>query len=179
MVMPDVRLPDRLPLTADEFERMPPVEGLRIELSEGNLDVAAAAQMHWHSMIMRRVANFLEAGGQVVSTEVGVVLARSTVREPDVSRFRPGVYPGPRVSQFAATDFDLVVEIISPESQKRDRLIKPVQYAEAGIPEMWLVDEHPENPMDAMVGVYELTPSQSYKLVRTVALSSLTAESAA
>jgi Uma2 family endonuclease len=179
MVMPDVRLPDRLPLTADEFERMPPVEGLRIELSEGNLDVAAAAQMAWHSLVTHEITNCLGTGGRAALAQIGLVLTRRTVREPDVSRFRPGVSPGPRVSQFAAMDVDLVVEVISPESQKRDRLVKPVEYAEAGIPEMWLVDEHPENPMDAMIGVYELGPSQSYKLVRTVALSSLTAESEA
>jgi Uma2 family endonuclease len=169
-------LPTRLPLTADQFARIPPVEGLRIELSDGNLDLGASAQSAWHSATRQRVASLFEAAGRTATTGIGVVLGARTVREPDVSRFRLGVCPALRSSQFPARDVDLVVEVVSLESAKRDRLVKPVEYAEAGVPELWLVDEPIE---DAMVSIYELTPSQSYKLVRTVALSSLTAESEA
>src|SRR5256885_10906500 len=107
-------------MTAEEFERMPPVEGLRIELCEGNLDVAAAAQMAWHSWIGRKIANMLADAGRVVTAETGVVLAPRTVRAPDVTRFRPGVHVEPRRSQFQPSEIDLVVEIVSPESQRRD-----------------------------------------------------------
>jgi Uma2 family endonuclease len=163
----------RLPLTAEEFERMPPVEGLRIELWEGNLDVAAAAQMRWHALVMRRIGALFEATGREVSYETGVVLTERTVREPDVSRFRAGVFPGYQRSQFPAMDVDLVVEVISAESQTRDRVLKPHEYAAAGIPEFWLVEEHPEDESDGMVNIHELTDTGSYDLVRSVSLSYL------
>jgi len=36
---------------------------------------------------------------------------------------------------------DLVVEVVSPESEVRDRRQKFLEYQEAGIPEYWLIDE--------------------------------------
>lgn len=40
---------------------------------------------------------------------------------------------------------DLVVEVISDSSEKKDRLRLPPLYAKAGVPELWLVDvRHPE-----------------------------------
>ena len=35
---------------------------------------------------------------------------------------------------------DLVIEIVSPESMQRDRLVKRAEYEAAGIPEYWLID---------------------------------------
>jgi Uma2 family endonuclease len=63
----------------------------------------------------------------------------SSGREPDlifvaqdhVDRIRETFLDGPA---------DLVVEITSPESMRRDRGDKFVEYEEAGIPEYWLID---------------------------------------
>ena len=46
---------------------------------------------------------------------------------------------------------DLVVEVISPSSPMRDRLVKRDLYAEAGIPEYWIVD-----PEDEAIEVFRL-----------------------
>jgi Uma2 family endonuclease len=173
--MTTVEMP-RLPMTAEEFERMPPVEGLRIELWEGNLDVSAAAQMRWHAMVMHDIGDLFKKTGRQLSYETGVVLTRRTVREPDVSRFRPGVFPRLRQSQWPADDVDCVVEVVSPESDKRDRVIKPDEYAAAGIPEYWLVEEHPTDEADAVVNIHKLTDAGSYTLVRSVHLSTLQKE---
>jgi Uma2 family endonuclease len=35
---------------------------------------------------------------------------------------------------------DIVVEVLSPESEQRDRSIKFVEYEAGGVPEYWLVD---------------------------------------
>jgi Uma2 family endonuclease len=171
-----LELPFRLPLTAEDFEWIPPIEGMRVELWEGNLDLSAAAQMAWHSFVMRRIANMLEAAGRDVSTGTGAVLAPRTVRVPDVSRFRPGVRPEMHRSQFDAADVDLVVEIVSPESERRDRVIKPDEYSNARIREFWLVESDPDDDRDALINIYQLTPRNSYTLVDTVTLSKLESE---
>jgi len=172
--MSTMELP-RLPMTAEEFERLPEVEGWRMELWEGNLDVAAAAQIAWHSSTAWQVAAVLKAGQQVVHMEVGIVLGPRTVRAPDVTRFRPGLHPNINKSQFPAADVDLVVEIISPESAQRDRNVKPEEYARAGIPELWLIERHPDEA-DAMVNIFRLGPSAVYLPTRSVALSDLPKE---
>jgi Uma2 family endonuclease len=176
MTVLDMDMPPHLPMTAEEFEELPSVKGWRIELWEGNLDVASAAQMAWHSITMRTIANILAAEGRAVVSDVGVVLAPRTVRAPDVMRFRLGVRPDPLRSQFPVADVDLVVEIISPESIKRDRLVKPEEYATAGIAEFWLVEQDPADLDDAVINIHHLTPQRIYVLTRTARLSALEQE---
>jgi Uma2 family endonuclease len=174
-IVPSLDIPFGLPLTAAQFEQVPWVEGLRIELWEGNLDVSASAQAAWHGLIKHRIVNLASPQG---NSGIGIVLTEWTVREPDVVRFRADVRPALRSAQFPATDVDLVVEVISPESEKRDRNIKPKEYAGAGIPEFWLVEEHADDEADAVVNVHRLDNGR-YTLVRSVDLSVLEREPAA
>jgi len=50
----------------------------------------------------------------------------------------------------------LAIEVVSPESEDRDRLLKPVRCAQAGIPHFWRVEESDGQPV---VYVYELDPA--------------------
>jgi Uma2 family endonuclease len=54
---------------------------------------------------------------------------------------------------------DLVVEIISPESDERDRGEKFIEYEAAGVREYWLIDPLREEAM-----FYQLTPQGRYRL---------------
>jgi Uma2 family endonuclease len=149
-------LPD-LPMTADDFAAMAPVRGVRIELNEGTLEVAAAAQQAWHSTVARRIAALIEREGRTALTEAGVVLNPRKVRIPDVVRFIAGVVPDDFASQFAADQIDLVVEVVSPESRFRDQEVKPAEYRTAGIAEMWIVTPHQipgEATNDALVTIH-------------------------
>jgi Uma2 family endonuclease len=47
----------------------------------------------------------------------------------------------------------LAVEIISPGSRNVDTHLKPVEYAEAGIPHYWLVDLDPPAPTVTVFGL--------------------------
>src|SRR2546430_6628108 len=174
--MPTLDLPFGLPLTAEQFEKLGCVEGLRIELWDGNLDVSASAQVAWHGLVKHRIADLFEADGQTVSTGIGVALSDRTVREPDVTRFRRGASPSLQQSQFPVADVDLVVEVVTPESDKRDRVIKPDEYAAAGVPEFLPVEEDPEDEADAVINIYRLAESGAYALVRSVDLSVLQKE---
>ena len=78
--------------------------------------------------------------GKLLSSPFLVHLpARPSGREPDLcyvttehlDRLRPTYFVGPP---------DLVVEIISPESDARDRGDKFVEYEASGVPEYWLID---------------------------------------
>ena len=58
------------------------------------------------------------------------------------------------------TGADLVVEVVSPDDPSRDTQDKRLDYAEAGIPEYWIV-----NPLDETVTVLVLwgPPSSPWK----------------
>ena len=55
-----------------------------------------------------------------------------------------------------------MVEVLSPSSRRYDRLLKFGRYAEAGIPQYWIID--PERPS---VEVYDLDEQGEYRLVAT------------
>jgi Uma2 family endonuclease len=110
-----LELPGALPLTAEQFVAVPVVEGVRMELEEGNLVVMASAQMAWHSLAAQRIANwFNEREAVVTLREVGVVVGPRSVPAPDVTVFRKPVTELRR-SQFPAEDVQCVVEVVSPE----------------------------------------------------------------
>lgn len=79
--------------------------------------------------------------GQVLPGPVELRLARSA-REPDlvfVATANLGRLSDLKIEGYA----DLVVEVISPDSVRRDRVAKLAEYAAAGIPEYWIFDPRP------------------------------------
>ncbi|MFJ8335545.1 Uma2 family endonuclease [Streptomyces sp. NPDC094437] len=99
-----------------------------------------------------------------VRREMTVILDSRNGPEPDVSVIRAEAVTGLDQTRFQAADVLLAVEVVSPDSEARDRNTKPGKYAAAGIPNFWLVemagaDQHP------VVRVYELDPlSKKYAL---------------
>ena len=55
---------------------------------------------------------------------------------------------------------DLCFEIVSPESQSRDRRVKYLEYEKAGVREYWIVD-----PPSMTIEAYSLGSSQIYELI--------------
>jgi Uma2 family endonuclease len=56
---------------------------------------------------------------------------------------------------------DMVLEVVSPSSVRKDTVVLPKQYRRAGIPEFWLVD-----PRDGLTfHIFRLTPA-GYRAVR-------------
>ncbi|GAU68644.1 FHA domain-containing protein [Streptomyces sp. NBRC 110611] len=86
-----------------------------------------------------------------------VVLDERNGPEPDVSVIRADAVTGPDPTSFQAKDVLLAVEVVSPESESRDRTAKPWKFAAAGIPNFWRVemDRADKRPV---VHVYELDP---------------------
>ncbi|WP_431963711.1 Uma2 family endonuclease [Nocardia sp. bgisy134] len=59
---------------------------------------------------------------------------------------------------YFADDLALAVEVVSPDSEERDRETKPFKYAKAGIPHYWRVEQ---GDGTVVVYVYELDPATS------------------
>lgn len=114
----------------------------RCELLYGRLLVTPAPTLR-HAEVVARLAIEIGGyadrnGGRVAVSPVDVVLAEHSVVQPDViwiSPARNGI-AGTRVEGAP----DLVVEVLSPSTTGRDRGEKLRLYAEAGVPEYWLVD---------------------------------------
>ena len=80
-------------------------------------------------------------GGIVLFSPLRVQVRSGKYREPDLVLLLHA--NDPRRQNRYWLGADLVVEIVSPDDPDRDTVAKRADYAEAGIPEYWIVD--PEN----------------------------------
>ncbi|MFI7403360.1 Uma2 family endonuclease [Streptomyces sp. NPDC049541] len=162
-------------MTAERAEqtgwRMPPLDGYTVddlltlpdlpphtELIDGSL-VLVSPQRYFHFAAIDLLVTGLRRtmpSDLKVAREMTVVLDRRNGPEPDVSVIKAAAKKGLTQTYFEGKDVVLAVEVISPESEARDRLTKTHKYAAAGIQHYWLVemsgpDDHP------VVEVFELS----------------------
>jgi Uma2 family endonuclease len=88
-------------------------------------------------------------GGKVRFAPLRLMVHRGKFREPDILFIRDANDPRRQNDYWRGAD--LVVEIVSPDNPARDLEDKPRDYAEAGIPEYWIV-----NPLDDTITVLTL-----------------------
>ncbi len=77
-------------------------------------------------------------GGVVVFSALRLRVREGMFREPDLLLLRER--SDPRCQDRYWLGADLVVEVVSPDRPERDLVDKRIDYAEAGIPEYWVVD---------------------------------------
>ena len=77
-------------------------------------------------------------GGVVMVSALRMRIRAGKFREPDLLLLRDR--SDPRCGDRYWEGADLVVEVVSPDDPDRDLLEKRADYAEAGIPEYWIVD---------------------------------------
>jgi Uma2 family endonuclease len=124
------------------------------ELIDGALVFMMAPQRRWHSRFLTRLTWALQdqaPRGIEIEREITVRLDARNRPEPDVV-----ITSAPFAEDetwLAPQDVLLVVEAESPESETRDRTVKPRKYAEAGIRHYWRVEKENGKPV---VHVYEL-----------------------
>ena len=135
--------PARKHYTWNDYVQLPD-DGQRYEIIDGELFVTAAP-IYGHQYTAGKLYLLLvgwsaeHAPGDVVFAPVDVVLAADTVVQPDliwISKERIREIVGDRVTGIP----DLVVEILSPSTARRDRHKKSEVYARFGAREYWLVD---------------------------------------
>jgi Uma2 family endonuclease len=131
--------------TYEDYLRLPD-DGQRYEVIRGFLYVTAAPT-HSHQFAVLRLGVLLSRF--VFDPGLGIVLtAPVDVRlpgriadpvEPDVVVFKKGNEPHPEESFFRGVP-DLVAEVLSRSTRRRDQTTKLEAYRDAGIPEYWIVD---------------------------------------
>jgi Uma2 family endonuclease len=103
---------------------------------------ASTEHQRLHGFLYRLIAAYVEARrlGEVLWAPFLMRLAtRPSGREPDII-FVAGEHADRLKETYLDGPADLVVEIVSPDSDARDRGDKFVEYEAAGIPEYWLID---------------------------------------
>ena len=157
--------------------RMPPMDGYTVddlltmpdlpphtELIDGSL-VIVSPQRNFHADVIDLLVSGLRRSVPKkfrVKREMTVVLDRRNGPEPDVSVVLADAVRGPDQTSYQAQDVLLAVEVVSPDSESRDRTTKPQKYAAAGIANFWRVEREGANG-SPLVHVYELDPlTKSY-----------------
>jgi Uma2 family endonuclease len=137
----------------------------RTELIDGGL-VHTSPQQLFHMLAVTVLAQGLRGDCPPdvrVREFMSVTLTPRTRVVPDMVLVLAASESTTAMTGYAAADVRLVVEVVSPESQVRDRERKPELYAHAGVRHFWRVEEESGQPV---VHVYELDPAtKSYGLV--------------
>ncbi|MFF9507095.1 Uma2 family endonuclease [Streptomyces sp. NPDC014724] len=140
--------------TVDDFFTLdlPP----HTELIDGSL-VFVSPQRNFHTLAMYLLEQGLRQHvpeALRVRREMAVVLGKRNVPEPDLVVVKADGVGGPRQTRYEAADVLLAVEVVSPDSEDRDRDTKPHKYAAAGIPHFWRVEMSGEHDQP-VVWTYE------------------------
>ena len=148
---------DRLPpgpLTYEDYVELPD-DGRQYEILDGELFVSPAPVPR-HQGVSRNLLIILGTFikdrklGTIFDAPIDLILAPTTIAQPDLVFIRAGresilterAIEGPP---------DLVVEIISPSTDRKDRTTKAALYARHGIAHYWIVE-----PKERAVEIYEL-----------------------
>ena len=103
-------------------------------------------------ILFRLLSRFVEAKrlGMVLIAPMRIQLWPGKIREPDIMFML--ARHATRRSEQLWRGADLVMEVVSPDNRGRDLVIKRREYAQAGIPEYWIVD-----PQEREITVLTLT----------------------
>ncbi|WP_158884281.1 Uma2 family endonuclease [Amycolatopsis anabasis] len=134
--------PDHL-VTLDEWDALPEDTSRHYELVEGVLIVSPKPQPT-HQRAVQRLASWVDEQlpkdlTAIIDIEITVAQDPPIVRAPDVTIITSHAVDSGR-ARIDASEVLVAVEIISPGSARTDRLVKPIEYADAGIPAYWLID---------------------------------------
>ena len=131
-----------------------------IEFTDGCIEVLPMPTQR-HQRILRflflaLVSIVRDGGGDVFFAPLRLRIRDGKFRESDLLLVRHAGDPRCRDEYWLGAD--LVMEVVSPDDPDRDLVEKRVDYAEAGIPEYWIV-----NPVDETVTVLVLGDGAAYR----------------
>lgn len=138
-----------LPYTYDDYCTLPEDMSRRYELLHGDLYMVPAPTTR-HQQISINLSLLLQRHvkshrlGEILYSPVDVILGHGDAREvvqPDLLFVATGRLHIVKLHGIEGPP-DLVVEILSPGTEERDRGYKLTMYARHGVPEYWIIDPH-------------------------------------
>jgi Uma2 family endonuclease len=131
------------PWTFDDLQTLPD-DGWRYEVVDGAL-LMTPPPTDFHQAVGRRLFRQLDRQAPPDWEPVYEVAfrVRTDGRVPDLAVLRAGLPVRPREVAYAPSDFGLLVEVVGPTSTGMDRVLKPAEYAAAGVPYFWRVETEP------------------------------------
>ena len=141
--------PRGVKLTYDDFVLFPD-DGLRHELIDGEHYVTPSPNAQHQQIVLKLGARILEwvehhGTGRVFIAPFDVVFSHADVVEPDVLYMSSDRATSILKSANVQGPPELVVEVVSPSTRRRDENAKRALYEEAGVSEYWVVDPERES----------------------------------
>ena len=134
--------------TEEQYLRLSEQTNLLIEFTDGDIEVLAMpTEEHqgYSAYLYEALLGYIRPrGGRVRYAPLRLQIRPGKHREPDLLLVRDA--SDPRRQNRYWLGADLVVEIVSPDDPERDTVVKRADYAEARIPEYWIV-----NPPDETI----------------------------
>lgn len=152
-------------LTYEDYAKLPEKPGFRHEVIDGVLIRDPSPSFH-HQRVSRRLQRILEdyfneadPKGEVFDAPLDLTLAMHTVVQPDLLYL-----PGSRPAQQDPINIlpELVVEVLSPSTSRKDRVLKLNHYQSSGVLHYWILD-----PEDGFIEAYELRDEHYVSIVRS------------
>jgi Uma2 family endonuclease len=129
-------------LTYEDYAKLPD-DGNRYEISDGVLELLAPSPSSRHQSFSGELEFLLKQSCKqdyiILSAPIDLILSDKQIRQPDILMIHRskrdiieerGIVGAP----------DLIVEIISPSSVRRDKITKKKIYSRYGIREYWILD---------------------------------------
>jgi Uma2 family endonuclease len=137
--------------TEEQFEQLPEPDLFYFELEDGNLRLVNNVTSDWHSVVITTLVNYFTRIGRFALSERRIRLRPGRIVQCDVGVLIAPPNMTARTSTRDATKFSIVVEVVSPKYRDVDWVRKMDEYAKAGVPRYWIVDDHPNDPADGIV----------------------------
>ena len=139
--------------TVEQYLRLTDDSNRLLEFTNGTLEVLPMPTdkhqdilqfmfLTFHTWLFRR-------GGKVQFAVLRLQIREGMYREPDLLALLDASDPRRQNAYWLGAD--IVMEVVSPDNPERDTVTKRIDYAEAHIPEYWIV-----NPLDETITVLRL-----------------------
>jgi Uma2 family endonuclease len=120
-----------------------PDDGQRYEVDDGQLELMSPAPAPRHQSVINEIVFKLNQSCRsdyiIYTSPIDVILSDIEVRQPDIVMVHHT-----RMSIITQRGIegppDLVMEVVSPHSRKRDKVKKTKAYARYGVAEYWIID---------------------------------------
>jgi len=129
------------PVTYEVYAEMPD-DGNRYEILDGELEMMSPGPSTVHQGVSGKLYLLTQSCAEdyvIFMAPLDIILTRTNVLQPDLVMIHRDRLDIVAIRGIEGAP-DLVVEVLSPSSRKRDKVRKAGIYARHGVPEYWIID---------------------------------------